>query len=47
MTEEHIKEIATGSTHVRIPIGDWMFTPYDVYDEVEDGVAATTARATS
>ena len=39
VTEEHIKEIAsTGSTHVRIPIGDWMFTPYDVYDEVEDGV---------
>ena len=24
--------------NVRIPIGDWMFRPYDVYDEVEDGV---------
>ena len=26
VTEEHIADIAkTGSTHVRIPIGDWMF----------------------
>lgn len=39
VTEEHIAAIAkTGSTHVRIPVGDWMWEPYDVYDHVEDGV---------
>ena len=39
VTEEHIQGIAaTGATHVRIPIGDWMFRPYDIYAQVEDGV---------
>ena len=39
LTEEHIQLIAkTGSTHVRIPVGDWMWEPYDIYDEVEHGV---------
>lgn len=39
LTEDHIADIArTGSTHVRIPIADWMFTPYGIYDVVEDGV---------
>ena len=39
VTEEHIQLIAkTGSTHVRIPVGDWMWEPYDIYDEVEHGV---------
>jgi len=39
VTEDHIKAIAaTGATHVRIPIGDWMFKPYDIYDKVEYGV---------
>lgn len=39
LKDEHIAEIAqTGSTHVRIPIGDFMFEPYDIYDKVEDGV---------
>ena len=39
VTEEHVAAIArTGSTHVRIPVGDWMWEPYDVYDQVEDGV---------
>ena len=39
VTEKHIADIAaTGATHLRIPIGDWMFEPYGVYDEVEEGV---------
>ena len=39
MTEQHIADIAqTGATHVRIPIGDWMFAPYDIYAKAEDGV---------
>ena len=39
MKEEHIKGIAaTGATHVRIPVGDWMWEPYGIYDQVEDGV---------
>ena len=39
MTEQHIADIAaTGATHVRIPVGDWMFEPYDIYDVVEEGV---------
>jgi glucan 1,3-beta-glucosidase len=39
VTEQHIVDIkATGATHVRIPVGDWMFKPYDVYDVVQEGV---------
>jgi len=39
LTEQHIADIAkTGSTHVRIPVGDWMWRPYDIYDVVENGV---------
>ncbi len=32
---------ATGATHVRIPVGDWMFEPYDIYAVEEDGVRCT------
>jgi glucan 1,3-beta-glucosidase len=39
VTEQHIADIAaTGATHLRIPVGDWMFEPYDIYDVEEDGV---------
>ena len=39
LTEEHIANIAaTGSTHVRLPIGDWMFKPYDIYNVAQNGV---------
>jgi len=39
LTEDHIVRLkATGSTHVRIPIGDWMFKPYGIYAVVQEGV---------
>ena len=39
LTEQHIADIAqSGATHVRIPVGDWMWEPYDIYDKVEGGV---------
>jgi glucan 1,3-beta-glucosidase len=39
VTEEGIAALAkTGTTTLRIPVGDFMFKPYGVYAEVEDGV---------
>jgi len=39
VTEEHIKALAAmGTNTLRIPVGDWMWSPYDVYAEMEDGI---------
>jgi glucan 1,3-beta-glucosidase len=46
LREEDIASIAkSGATHVRIPIGDWMYAPYEPYIGCMDGARDELQRA--
>lgn len=46
--EEDIAAIAaTGATHLRIPVGDWMYTPYGPYVGCTDGAVEELDRVLS